>query len=644
MSGLAWLRSRLVLPRRGWLVFGHDVVMAAASFVLALGLRVGSGLFDYYPPEILIPATAVFTLIAAVAFLATGLYRGVWRYASLADMAAVARATTLTVLVFVLVMFTWTRLEALPRSVPFINWLVLMALLGGPRFLYRGAKDKRMVRRHAGEAGRKIPVLLAGAGHETAMFIQALRQDRRGLYVPVGIVAEKEKRVGQEIHAVPVLGTFEDIPEAVASLRQRGTPPSRMIVTAHDLDGARLRKMIDVADGLGLTTTRLPRLTEFRPGVEAASDLRPVALEDLLGRPQTPLDREAMRAMVAGRRVLVTGAGGSIGSELVRQVAAGGPSRLVLVEQSEFNLYTIEQELTAAHPRLSCPAVIADVRDRERTAAVFASHAPDIVFHAAALKHVPLVEANPAEGVQTNVFGTINVADACVAHGVEAMVMISTDKAVNPSSIMGATKRIAERYCQGLDLMPATRTRFVTVRFGNVLGSTGSVVPLFQRQLAIGGPLTVTHPEMRRYFMSVREAVELILQAAALGRQSLGDGRIYVLDMGEPVRILDLARQMIRLTGLRPGIDIDIVFTGLRPGEKLFEELFGDAEDLVPTDCPGLRLAAPEAADPDRFRAELAALEAACGEGDEGRMRVAIRRLVPEYAGGEPPVRRAAAG
>ncbi len=635
MSIANWLWDRLHMPARGRLVFAHDLVMAAASFLIAMVLRVGFDVLQYYPPALLIPATVTFTLIAGGAFLFTGLYRGVWRYASLADLVAVARAATITVLLFLMVMFLWTRLEALPRSVPFINWLVLMALLGGPRFLYRSIKDRRMVRRQGAAEGRRVPVLIAGAGHEAALFIQALRQDKSGVYAPLGIVAEKQKRVGQEIQGVPVLGTLDDVPAVVAGLRARGLKPERIIVTPPDLDSVRLRSLFDAAANAGMTLSRLPRLTELSKHRSEASgtsiEVRPIAVEDLLGRPQTPLDRAAMWGLVHGRRVLISGAGGSIGSELVRQVAAAQPGALVLLEQSEFNLYTIEQEVSAAHPTLTCVPVLADVRDPDRIGTVFAHHRPELVLHAAALKHVPLVELNPFEAVRTNVFGTVHVADAAATHGALAMVMISTDKAINPSSVMGATKRVAERYCQALDLEAETATRFVTVRFGNVLGSTGSVVPLFQRQLAAGGPLTVTHPDMKRYFMTVGEAVELILQAAAIGVKRGGDGRIFVLDMGAPVRILDLAKQMILLAGLRPHDDVEIAFTGLRPGEKLFEELFGDSENLIETDIPGIRLAAPEAADRIELRHQLEALGTLCRREDHAELVRALGRLVPEF-------------
>ena len=358
-----------------------------------------------------------------------------------------------------------------------------------------------------------------------------------------------------------------------------------------------------------------------------------MAIEDLLGRPQATLDRAAMRRLIGGRRVLITGAGGSIGGELVRQVSDLGPAELALLDNSEFNLYAIERELAERHGGLSRRAFLGDVRARARVDDVFAAAAPELVFHAAALKHVPLVEANPFEGVLTNVVGTVNVADACRVSGVKGMVMVSTDKAVNPTSVMGATKRIAEAYCQALDLARAGGTRFVTVRFGNVLGSTGSVVPLFQKQLAQGGPLTVTHPDMTRYFMTQREAVELVLQASALGAEASRDedGKIYVLDMGEPVRILDLARQIIRLAGRRPETEVRIEFIGPRPGERLAEEPLHGSEPLVPTVCKGILLAAPRAGDAQALACDITRLAEAAHRADGDALSAALMHLVPEY-------------
>jgi O-antigen biosynthesis protein WbqV len=353
---------------------------------------------------------------------------------------------------------------------------------------------------------------------------------------------------------------------------------------------------------------------------------------DLLGRPQTVLDREAMDRLVRGRRVLVTGAGGSIGSELVRQISARNPAKLILVENSEFQLYAIDREVEETWPQLARDAAIADIRDAERLRWLMHAHRPEIVFHAAALKHVPLLEANPSEGALTNAIGTRNVADAAIGAGVQAVVMISTDKAVNPTNVLGASKRIAEMLCQTLDAA-AGGTRFVTVRFGNVLGSSGSVVPLFQRQLAAGGPLTVTHPDVERYFMTIREAVELVLQASVLATsdEASARGGILVLEMGEPVRIQDLARRMIRLAGKRPDIDVTVAFTGLRPGEKLFEELFHAEEQATPTSITGIKLAQSRAADLARLRAALDRLEALARAGDAEATLAAMRELVPEY-------------
>jgi O-antigen biosynthesis protein WbqV len=379
---------------------------------------------------------------------------------------------------------------------------------------------------------------------------------------------------------------------------------------------------------------RLPRLTDFRDAPkDSAGRIEPVAIEDLLGRPQAVLDRKSMRRLIEGRRVLVTGAGGTIGSELVRQVSALGPRRLTLFDSSEYQLYSIDREILEAHPDLPREAIIGDVRDAARVGEAIGEAQPELVFHAAALKHVPMVEAHPIEGVLTNTLGTRNVGEACRAHGVATMVLISTDKAVNPGNVMGATKRAAEMICQALDLAEAQRaggTRYVTVRFGNVLGSTGSVVPLFQRQLARGGPLTVTDPDITRYFMTVREAVELVLQAAALAQEEAARGRIFVLDMGEPVKIVDLARQMIRLAGLKPEEDVRIEFIGLRPGEKLHEELFYADEALAPTRIASIRLASPRSLDATALAPLLDALDEAARARRTERVLDSLARLVPE--------------
>jgi FlaA1/EpsC-like NDP-sugar epimerase len=627
------------IPARGLIVFAHDIFMATVSFLGALYLRIGDEIF-YYPTDVLLQGAGVFVAIAAGVFWYMDLYRGVWRYASLNDLLAITRSATLVILIFLLVMFTWTRLEDLPRSLPIINWGVLMALLGGPRFFYRLLKDRRFKLVFEDEGHRRIPVLLVGAGDESEQFIRAMERQSDGNYRAVGIIAERAARVGRNIHDVQVLGTTENLADIVDSLERSGQRPERLILTYHTMNGTKVRTLLDQAGALGMTLARLPKLTDFRSGVadETALEVKPIAVEDLLGRPQAALDRDAMERLIKGRRVLLTGAGGSIGSELARQISAFAPAELVLLDNSEFNLYSIDMDLSRHAPETPRRAVLADVRDRARLDELFADVSPELVFHAAALKHVPMVEANVVEGARTNIQGTANVAECCVSSGVDAMVLISTDKAVNPTSIMGATKRVAESYCQALNLRRrgGEGTRFVTVRFGNVLGSTGSVVPLFETQLRAGGPLTVTHPDMTRYFMTVREAVELVLQASAFGTTTFKeDGKIFVLDMGEPVLILDLAKQMIRLAGLKPNDDIKIEFTGLRPGEKLFEEMFHGKEAPVPTACPGILLAAPRATGYDQLIETLLEIETVCDQGDVEETRATIIRAVPEFIGSD---------
>ena len=644
-----------IIPKSSRAIFAflHDVAMAALSFVLALYLRLGADALTREPRLTLLYGIA-FTAIAALVFLVTGLYRGIWRYASLPDLFNIARAATLTELVFLPVMFVFTRLDTFPRSVLLIDWLAMIALLGGPRLAYRLFKDRGLdhLLERAGGRGASLPVLLISTKDGADTFIRETRRDRNALYRVVGILSDTPSRVGRQIYGVPVLGTIDDLERVVAALDRRGRRPQKLVITQHGLEGAEVRRLFDRADALAIPLARVPRLIQVQQTRE--DDVRlvePIAIEDLLGRPQAVLDRAAMARLIRGRRVLVTGAGGTIGSELARQVAALSPVRLVVVDNSEFLLYAIDGELRGRWPELAVQPLLGDVRDRRRLDAIMARERPQIVFHAAALKHVTMVESNPVEGVLTNVVGSRNVAEAARACGVGLVVMISSDKAVDPASVMGATKRLAEGFCQALDLdearRPAPGTRFVTVRFGNVLGSTGSVVPLFTRQLAEGGPLTVTHPEVSRFFMTVREAVELVLEASAADDGHLR-GKIFVLDMGEPIRIVDLARQMIRLAGRRPDKDVEIRYIGLRPGEKLHEALFHADEAAVPTRNPALRLAAPRTADYAVLARSIDELEEQARAGNEARVLDLLRRLVPEYHAAErvaaaPPAAVAAA-
>ena len=619
---------------RGHIAYAHDLIMATASFLLSTYLRLADDYTSFDLNQIL-PVCTVFTVICAIVFRVSGLYRGVWRYASITDLWAITKAASFIILIFAFIMFLWTRLETLPRSILIINWFVLMALLGGPRFFYRLMKDRRFDLSAGVIDARQIPVLLAGASDGAELFIRSLRQNEDIRYRVVGIAAENQRRVGREIHGVPVLGTVDDL-KSITQQLPRNHKPQRVILTKDDMNGRTVGLILEQADTLGMTLARIPKLTDFKTGLKDQMEIRPVDVEDLLGRAQTPLDRYGMRNLIEGKRILITGAGGSIGSELVRQVCGFIPLSLTLIDNSEFALYNIDLEVAQKWPAINRKAVIADVRDQDRMQSVICDLSPELVFHAAALKHVPLVEANICEGLATNVIGARNVANACVEFGVKTMVVVSTDKAINPTSIMGASKRLAEIYCQALDLEPnkATNTRFVTVRFGNVLGSTGSVVPLFQKQLSAGGPLTVTHPDMTRYFMTIRESVELILQSATLGIATESEnqqGKIYVLDMGEPVKIMDLARQIIRLAGLQPDTDIEIKVTGIRPGEKLFEEILHDDENLVQTKAQGILLAAPRTTELTEISKAINTLSEICANGDNEAGLTMIKKFIPEY-------------
>lgn len=629
------LRRRFRPSVRTLVALGHDVVMAALSVPIALFLRVGSDAFAAYSDHIGL-AMALTTAVAAVVFLVMGLYRGIWRYASINDLLAIVRAATIVVLVLVPAMFLISRLEWVPRSFPVIHWFVLVFLLGAPRLVYRIARDGTFSYVLQRDSNLRAPVLLVGATDAAETFIREMRRDPNAPFQVVGLIDDHPRRSGLNLHGLRVLGGIAAAQSVIDLLSRRGRKPQRFIIARHNLPPEDLRRLLDIAEANGMSVASVPRLSalEGQSG-DAGTRLAPIAVEDLLGRTRQVLDLEQPRRLVRGRRVLVTGAGGSIGGELVRQIAALAPAHLALLDNSEVALYEIDRQVRGDRPDLSVAAVLCDVRDRTRVEQVIAAERPDLVFHAAALKHVPIVEEHPCEGVLTNVIGTANLADACRTHGVAGMVLISTDKAVEPISVLGASKRLAEIYCQALDAAGNGHgTRFMTVRFGNVLASTGSVVPLFHKQLEAGGPLTVTHPEVTRFFMTVREAVELVMQAAALaGTMPPARGGVFVLDMGKPVKILDLARQMIRLAGKRPDIDVAIEFTGLRPGEKLREDLVGPREQLVPTGVANVNLATgPRPADWQLLRSGLEELTQAARAGRDAQVLSILRRLVPEYA------------
>ena len=585
-------------------------------------------------PLWLLPAGAAALLIAGLPFRLSLQY---WRFAGMGDLLSVAGASASGAGLFALA--AHAAGVALPSlGFPLVLALVLLALLGLPRLIYGRVRARP---RPVGDDGaNRYAVLVVGAGEDADLFLSAAARDRRRPLRVIGVLALGSRQTGRRIHGCPILGSVDQAGAVLERLHTDGRLPRLLVVATPDFAGPALARLVEQAERFGLAIRRAPRLTalaaELPPG---GLELRPVAIEDLLNRPQVPLDREGMARLIQGRRVIVTGAGGTIGSELARQLAALGPEQLLLIDNGEYALWQIDLELAESHPAVPRQAMLVDVREDSRVHAVFKQWRPELVFHAAALKHVPMVEANPLEGLLTNAAGTRHVADAARAVGAAAMVLISTDKAVNPTSVMGASKRLAEMYCQALDIAALSSRagmRCVTVRFGNVLGSTGSVVPLFQRQLARGGPLTVTHPDMCRYFMTVREAVGLVLQASVVGTgdavlPSGHEGGIFVLDMGKPVKIVDLARQVIRLAGLRPDEDVEIRFTGLRPGEKLHEELFHGKEPPVATGYPGLLMAAPRTADPAIVGRAMDEIAAACRGGQVRLALTLLGRLIPEF-------------
>ena len=612
--------SRSPLPGRMAVNIALDGGLAALAVTLSFWLA--SPQVPWVWPNFFPLAGAAAIWLIGIPF---GLSRLRWRFVSFRDLAMLAVAAIVTTLMLALLM-TGAGLALPSPAFPAILALVLAACLTAPKFCYR------LLREPAAGRNATQHAILVGTPERTELFLAAHARNPDQPYRIAGLLALSAKHVGQRLHGLDIVGAVDTADAALARLTPK---PDLLIITVPDLVGTRLQNLLTAAARHGARVLRAPCLTHLAPA-EQQAELRPIALEDLLNRQQVRLDHDGMTRLIAGRRVLVTGAGGSIGSELARQLAAHAPSELLLLDNSEFALWRIDLELSERHQDLPRRTVIADVRDAPRIRALMNELRPELVFHAAALKHVPMVEANRLEGLRTNTLGTRIVADAAAESGTGLMVLISTDKAVNPGSVMGASKRVAEMYAQALDVAArhaGRGMRCVTVRFGNVLGSTGSVVPLFTRQLAQGGPLTVTHPEMRRYFMTVREAVGLVLEAsvAGSGAEAIPDGGIFMLDMGEPVKIVDLARNMIRLAGLRPDEDIKIAFTGMRPGEKLFEELFHGNEHPVPTNHEGLLMAAPRMAELAAMKTAMDELENAVAAGDEPTAMAMVEALVPEF-------------
>ncbi|MGD0597323.1 MAG: nucleoside-diphosphate sugar epimerase/dehydratase [Sedimentisphaerales bacterium] len=614
--------------RRPLIVLAHLAVFAVSlllSFLVASNMQIRTEwLVGQYPTLlvfVLVIKTAIFGLFKQ--------YRGWWRYVGISDLTGIIRASLVSTMLIFGLWVAGLYVNSVRRSIPnvfdvsqavfVVDMFCTVLLLAGLRMAIRLYYEEfRTV-----ESGRLKRFLIVGAGNTGESLLREIHRMTVAEYEMVGFIDDDPAKQGIRIHDVPVLGTVEQLAEIC---REKNI--EEVAIAMPSATAQQRRRVVQVCQGTKVRFRTVPSMTDIASGKFRVSQIRDVDINDLLGREAIQLDTDSIEAFIKGKTILVTGAGGSIGSEMCRQICHFGPKLLLLVEQAENPLFYIERELREKFPDITMTAVVCDITDQSRVEGIFEKYRPEVIIHAAAHKHVPLMEGNPGEAIKNNVVGSRTVADAADKFGAGNFVMISTDKAVNPTSIMGSSKRVAELYVQ--DLNRTSKTHFVTVRFGNVLGSEGSVVPIFKKQIAQGGPLTVTHPDMKRYFMTIPEASQLVLQAASMGK----GGEIFVLDMGEPVKIVDLARELITLSGFRPGEDIEITFMGLRPGEKLFEELSIKGEDMQETRHPKIGIWKNMPMDRDRLRAKIAELVALAKIGEYAGIVAKIKELVPEYIGG----------
>lgn len=596
-------------------VFIVDTGLVAVAFALSFLLR-----FDFHPPyamgDLFWQGLFVALTVKPLVFIATGFYRNLWRYASLQDainifkVVSIASAVTGSIFIFLHYFSTF------PRSIIVLDWFLLLFMISASRLAWRFYREFFLILKNT--KGRTT--LIIGAGEAGSLLLKELRREPASPYRIIGFVDDDKLKQGMRLNGVPVLGTLGQLQGIIRKFRVE-----EVIIAIPSTSGKVIRSIVENCKMSGVRFRILPSIRDLMDCKISASQIKDVEIEDLLGREPVVLDEVGIGNYLTGRNVLVSGAAGSIGSEICRQVARFRPAKLILLDNAETPLFHFERELSARHPELALVPLIGDVGNRGKIESVFHEFLPDVVFHAAAYKHVPLMEYNPLEAVANNIGGTRVLADAADRFGVRDFVMISTDKAVNPTNVMGATKRVGEIYVQALSRNSSTR--FTTVRFGNVLGSNGSVVPLFKEQIKAGGPVTVTDPNVVRYFMTIPEAVQLVLQAGCLGK----GGEIFVLDMGDPVRIVDLAEELIRLSGFVPYEDIKINFTGLRPGEKLFEELLMAGEGVKPTTHEKIRVAAAVETDPAAVTAGLEELLWLTSEQGIPAVMKSLRRMVPEF-------------
>jgi FlaA1/EpsC-like NDP-sugar epimerase len=618
------MRNLIITYRRLLVVLIH-LALWTGALLASMELR-----FEFDIPRAFVPLMWKLLLLTlavrTVVHWRVGLFHGLWRYSGTRDLLSLIQAAGIS---SVLIAAAWAfmRTGTFPRSILVLDFAFSILIVGGLRFGIRTIREVTLhtMRNAPASKGERRRVLVIGAGDVGEMLMREITRTYAHRYEAVGFLDDATSKQNEKIHGIPVLGPISDV-ELVAK-RER---INEIIFAIPSMTGQEMRRIVELCRPVGVTLRTLPTVDSLIDGRVTVSQLADVAIEDLLGRAPVTLDSEAIRDFLRDRVVLVTGAGGSIGSELCKQICRFQPSRLILVEQAENNLFEIHRALLAEFADIEVTPYIADICDSKRLDEVFEAEHPQVVFHAAAHKHVPMMEVNPGEAIKNNVFGTKKLADCAHRHGVTTFVMVSTDKAVNPTSVMGVSKRAAEIYVQALS--QRSRTQFVTVRFGNVLGSAGSVIPIFKQQIAAGGPVTVTHPDMQRYFMTIPEACQLILQAGTMGR----GGEIFVLDMGQPVKIVDLARDLIRLSGFTPDVDIAVTFSGIRPGEKLFEELSFDAEKATKTRHPKIFVGTFQPYPWENVERGLGRLHELSDGSAPDAIRAAFRELVPEYSPSAP--------
>lgn len=619
------MRNLIISYRRFFVVLVHLLLWTAAltaSFLLRFEFEVPRKFVALAPKLLLITL-----VIRALVHWRVGLFHGLWRYSGSRDLLSLLQAAAISS-VLIAAVWAFNQTGLFPRSILILDFAFSILIVGGLRFGIRTVREVTLQNTRGGAPTSGQPrrrVLVVGAGDAGEMLMREITRTYAHRYEPVGFLDDALAKQNERIHGVPVIGVIDDL--VLLAQRER---IDEVILAIPKMTGQEIRRVVELSRRTGATLRTLPGVDSLIDGRVTVNQLTEVKIEDLLGRAPVTLDAEAIQEFLHGRVVLVTGAGGSIGSELCKQICRFAPKRLVLLEQAENSLFEIHRALLAEFPDVKVTPYIADICDSRRLESIFESEHPAVVFHAAAHKHVPMMESNPGEAIKNNVFGTKKLADAAHRFGVESFVMVSTDKAVNPTSVMGVSKRTAEIYVQALS--QRSRTQFVTVRFGNVLGSAGSVIPIFKQQIAAGGPVTVTHPDMKRYFMTIPEACQLILQAGTMGR----GGEIFVLDMGEPVKIVDLARDLIRLSGFTPDEDISIQFSGVRPGEKLFEELSIDEENATKTRHPKIFVGTFRPYPWEAVEHGLERLHALSEGSAPDLIREAFQELVPEYSPPSP--------